>query len=117
MLPPCACTRISAGLFALSSDSFPQRTWRTLKPASKSTRLVNGEVHVAWPTLLGCARMPRPLASGLEVAEPPEGHATQRIWSSYEATNLFRGVACHVRRMDAAVQCEPSTACSLRSGS
>src|SRR5687768_878352 len=85
-------------------------------PASSSSLLVTGDVQFNWSKLFGCAVW-RPVPSGLVVAEPPLEQLAQRIWSSWYAENLLRGVACHVSRRPRFLQLVSEYAGRLKSGS
>ena len=80
-------------------------------PASSSSRLVVGDVHVTCWTR-GCAWL-LPRASGAVVALPPLVHDVHSVCSSQKKLNLLCGDACQVRRRLPFFQVPSSVACVL----
>src|SRR5205823_5229869 len=84
-------------------------------PDSSSTRLVAGIVQAACWTRCGHACVV-PIASGEVVAVAPPTQEMHTEVSSQKNVNLFRSVACSVKRRPDDFQVPSSVACRLRSG-
>src|SRR6185295_18017103 len=98
--------------------SFPPGcSWCCLRLASRSRRPVTGEVHEIRPTSSGYAPLVDVPSGELVVVPALTRHWRQEDCSSHQATNLLRGVACHVRRKPTFFHVPSPVACWLRSGS